>query len=88
MEMRFFLARPVLFGFEASMYFSSPNGESVKIYLDSIFKDTPVAIIEISEDDFTMFVRSGFKFYTVPNLVQPPAPKDRSNEILDDIVEG
>jgi hypothetical protein len=88
MEMRFFLARLVLFGFEASMYFSSQNGESVKIYLDSIFKDTPVAIIEISEDDFTMFSRSGFKFYTIPNLVQPPAQEDRSNEILDDTVEG
>lgn len=86
MDIRFFMARPVISGFELTTFFGSPNGESVKIYMNNIFKDVPVAIIEISQDDFNMFARSGFKFYTIPDLTtnvkQEPTNQGEVDETL------
>ena len=91
MNTSFYLVRPILFGFEASLFACAPNPESVKIYFENILKDTPLNIMKISEDDFRVFAMSGFKFYMVPDLTSntdTSQEQDKQEEVLLDDVIG
>lgn len=66
-NLNFYIAKPVVYGFEATLLFCAENDESLKAYLDK-YLPIQCPCIRISEQDFNLFSNSGFKTYICPTV--------------------
>ena len=69
---RYFIVKPIINGFEATLVMCAKDEDSLKHYVEKMLPQS--ICFEISEDDFNVFTLSGFKAY-----VCPAAPNSTQN---------